>query len=91
MIHDRHAVTSLLMDIGAARGVTVLPLESGEWAWTAWTAGHRLTGVEASEMAAQQAGGLALDRLISEAAAAALSRRELPKSEERTMLPHPRA
>jgi hypothetical protein len=77
------------MDLGDARGVTVSPLESGEWAWTAWTAGHRLTGVEASEMTARQAGALALDRLVSEAAAAAFSRRELPNSEKVTTLPEP--
>ncbi len=83
------------MDTGAARGVTVSPLESGEWAWTAWLVGQgvsvRLTGTEPSEISAQQVGGLALDRLISEAAAAAVSRRELPRSEELTMVPDPQA
>jgi len=69
----------------------VLPLDSGEWAWTAWTTEHRRTGVEATEMAAQQAGGLALDHIVAEAVAAAFSRRELPDSETVTALPNPQA
>jgi hypothetical protein len=42
-------------------------------------------------MAAQQAGGLALDHIVAEAVAAAFSRRELPDSETVTALPNPQA
>jgi len=79
------------MDVGDARGVTVSPIESGDWAWAAWIVGDRLTGVEGSEMAAQQAGGLALDRLVSRAAAAAPSRREIPRPGQLAELPSPQA
>ena len=83
------------MDVGEARGLTVSPLESGEWAWTAWIAGHlvlsRRTGIEASEAAAQQAGTRALEHLVSEAAASARSRRELPQPEKPAKQPEARA
>jgi hypothetical protein len=61
--------------VGALRGVTVSSLESGGWEWTAWLTGQsvassQLTGTEASASAAQDAGKRALERLVSEAAAA---------------------
>ena len=78
-----------------ARGVTVSPLESGEWAWTAWVAtqpvSYRLTGIEASEIAAQEAGRRALDRLAAEATAAASSRRAVPIPQKLATLPNPHA
>lgn len=83
------------MDEGEARGLTVSPLDSGEWSWTAWIAGHlvssRRTGIEASENAARQTGSLALERLVSEATASTRSRRDIPQPEKPAKLLDPQA
>jgi hypothetical protein len=73
------------MDLGAARGWTVWPLASGDWAWSAWVApaSDRRSGIEPSEGEAGSAALRALEALTSDAAAAGLSRREVSVSGNR--------
>jgi hypothetical protein len=71
------------MDVGEASGWNVWPLESGEWAWSAWIAANgtlTLTGVESTEDEAESAAQRGLEGMASDAMAAAQSRRELPGS-----------
>jgi hypothetical protein len=72
------------MDLGDARGWSVCPLHAGDWAWSAWTSAiDRRSGIEPSETEAELAAQQALKALVSDAAAAALSRRELSASDYR--------
>lgn len=71
------------MDVGEARGWNVWPLESGEWAWSAWIAANgtlTLTGIEPTELEAESAAQRGLEGMASDATASAQSRRELPVS-----------
>jgi hypothetical protein len=71
------------MDVGEARGWNVWPLESGEWAWSAWIAANgtlTLTGIEPTDAEAESAAQRGLEGMASDAMAAAQSRRELPVS-----------
>jgi len=72
------------MDVGAANGWNVWPLDSGDWGWTAWVAANgRRSGVEPTEAEAETAAWRELEAMVSDAMAAAQSRRELPVSEDR--------
>jgi hypothetical protein len=75
------------VDVGAARGWDVSPLENGDWAWNAWIASNlalpKSSGIAATEAEAQTAGQRELERMVSEAEAAAQERRELPARDER--------
>jgi hypothetical protein len=72
------------MDLGEARGWNVWPLETGDWAWTAWTAANdRRSGIEPTEAEAESAAQRELEGLVSDAMAAALSRRELAVRDDR--------
>jgi hypothetical protein len=74
------------VDLGDARGWNVSPLENGDWAWNAWIAwngGLPRSGIAATEAEAQTAAQRELERMVSEAGAAAQERRELPVRDER--------
>jgi hypothetical protein len=72
------------MDVGEANGWNVWPLESGDWAWSVWVAtGPRRSGVEATEFEAQKAVQRELELMLSDARAAAQSRRELTVEDDR--------
>src|ERR1019366_9814480 len=75
------------VDVGAARGWDVSPLENGDWAWNAWIASSlglpRSSGIAATEAEAQAAAQRELERMVSESEAAAQERRELPVRDER--------
>jgi hypothetical protein len=74
------------VDVGDARGWNVWPLENGDWAWRAWIAvnlGLPRSGIEATEAEAQETAQRQLEGMISEARAAAQSRRELPLRDDR--------
>jgi hypothetical protein len=71
------------MDVGDGRGWNVWPLENGDWGWNAFAAANGRSGIEASEAGAEMAAQRELERMVSEAAAAAQSRRELPVREDR--------
>ncbi len=71
------------IDLGEARGWNVWPLEGGEWAWTAWIAANGLlAGIERTEAEAESAAQRKLEGLVSDARAAAPSRRELGVSND---------
>ncbi len=68
------------VEVGDARGWDVWPLDSGEWAWSAWIAaglGLPRFGVEPTEAGAQETAQRELERMVSESTAASQSRREL--------------
>ncbi len=72
----------------------VWPLENGGWAWNAWIAanlGLPRSGIEATEAEAQQAARRELERMLSEAKAAAQPRRELPVRDNRGKEREPQA
>jgi hypothetical protein len=71
------------VDIGEARGWNVWPLEAGDWAWAAWTANDRRSGIASTEAEAEGAAQQELQGLVADAAAAEMSRRELPVSDDR--------
>jgi hypothetical protein len=74
------------VDVGDVRGWNVCPLENGDWAWTAWTAaslGVPRSGIEPNEADAARAAQQEIERMLSEARAAALTRRELPVRDDR--------
>jgi hypothetical protein len=74
------------VNVGYVSGWNVWPLENGEWAWRAWVSvngGPLNSGIEATEAEAQEAAQQALEGILSDAAAAEQSRRELPASDER--------
>jgi hypothetical protein len=74
------------MDVGEASGWNVWPLEEGDWAWSAWVAsnpGLRRSGIEATEPEAENAAQREIELIVSEARAAAQSRRELSVHAER--------
>jgi hypothetical protein len=70
------------MDLGEARGWNVLPLETGDWTWTAWTVADRRSGVEPTAAGAESAAQRALEGLVSDAMSAALARREFTASND---------
>jgi hypothetical protein len=73
------------VDVGDARGWNVWQLENGDWAWNAWIAailGLPRSGVEATEAEAQQGAQQEIERMLSEARAAAQPRRELPMRDD---------
>ena len=70
------------MDRGEARGWNVWPLETGDWTWTAWTVANRRSGIAPTEAEAESAAERALEDLVSDAASASLSRRELTVSDD---------
>ena len=62
------------------------PLENGDWAWNAWTAaslGLPRSGIATTEVAAERAAQQEIERMLSEARAAAQTRRELPVRDDR--------
>jgi hypothetical protein len=66
--------------MGEANGWDVWPLESGEWAWSAWVAsngGLHRSGTQATEFEANAAAQRELEVMVSDARAAAQPRREL--------------
>jgi hypothetical protein len=74
------------VDVGDARGRNVWPLENADWAWSAWIAanlGLLRSGIEATEAEAERAAQQEIERMLSEARAAALPRRELPVRDDR--------
>jgi hypothetical protein len=82
------------VNVGYSSGWNVWPLETGEWAWRASVAvngGPLSSGIEASEAEAEEAARRALEGMLSDAAAAEQSRRELPASDERGKEWHPQA
>jgi hypothetical protein len=82
------------VDVGDARGWNVWPLESGDWVWSAWIAanlGLLRSGIEATEAEAQRTAQEEIERMLSEAGAAAPSRRELPARDDRGKERQPQA
>jgi hypothetical protein len=74
------------MEVGDARGWNVLPLENGDWARNAWIAsngGLPRSGIAPSEAEAHTTAQRELERMVSEARAAAAGRRELRLRDER--------
>jgi hypothetical protein len=65
------------VDVPEANGWNVWPLDNGDWAWTVWVAGNGRSGLEATELEAQNATQRELELMVSEASAAAHQRREL--------------
>jgi hypothetical protein len=70
------------MDIGDGQGWSVWPLENGDWGWNAFAGANGRSGIEASEAEAEMAAQRELEHMVSEAAAAEQSRRELPVRED---------
>lgn len=85
------ALASRAMEIGKARGWNVRPLDSGDWAWTAWIGADGRSGVEPTEAEAESAAQRELESMASDAVAGAQSRRELPVSDDRDVRWDPQA
>jgi hypothetical protein len=86
----RRAGSLPLVDLGDANGWDVWPLENGDWAWSVWVAsngGLRRSGTEASELEAEAAAQRELELMVSDATAAAQSRRELYESTQEAEQP----
>jgi hypothetical protein len=86
---DRASVSAV--EIGEARGWNVRPLDSGDWAWTAWIGADGRSGVEPTEAEAESAAQRELESMASDAAAGAQSRRELPVRDDRDVRWDPQA
>ncbi len=63
------------------RGWNVWELESGDWAWTAWSHDRSGFGIEPTEAEAETAAQHELDRFVAEDPAADQYRRELPATD----------
>ena len=74
------------MNVGYTSGWNIWPLASGEWGKEGMGLGERgplNSGIEATEAEAREAAQRALEGMLSDAAAAEQSRRELPDSDAR--------